>query len=94
MSVWGIHLLPPAISPARAVGHHVMNISNNTRLVVLASLGFLGFALNAQAAVPTEISTALTDLAGLWDDIKELVIAIGLFVIMWKFFRKGSNKAA
>lgn len=61
-------------------------------LALLASLGL--FALNAQAAVPTEITTALADLSGLWDDIKELVIAIGLFVIMWKFFRKGSNKAA
>lgn len=59
--------------------------------LTLASLGLL--VINAQAAIPTEISGAVTDLTDLWDDIKVLVIAIGLFVIMWKFFRKGSNKA-
>lgn len=60
----------------------------------LGMLAFLGLlAANAQAAIPTEISGALTDLTDLWDDIKVVVIAIGLFIIMWKFFRKGSNKA-
>jgi len=43
---------------------------------------------NIIATIPTEISGALTDLADLWDDIKPLVIAVGVFTILWRFFKR------
>lgn len=53
----------------------------------------LGLSVNALATVPAEITTALTDVNDVWDDIKLLIIAVGVFVIIWRFFRKGASKA-
>jgi len=61
---------------------------------VLALLAvFLGLFSQAYATVPAEITTALTDINDVWDDVKLLILAVGLFLIMWKFFRKGTSKS-
>lgn len=54
----------------------------------------LGLSVQALATVPAEITTALTDVNDVWDDIKLLMIAVGVFVIIWRFFRKGVSKAS
>lgn len=40
------------------------------------------------ATIPPEISGALTDMSDLWDDIKPFVLAVGVFVILWRFFKR------
>jgi len=44
--------------------------------------------LQIVGAVPAEITTALEDLTGLWDDIKPFIMAVGVFLILWRFFRR------
>lgn len=60
-------------------------------LALLVSL--FGFVVSALAAVPAEITTLNDDLTSVWTLVKGLIIAVGVFVIAWKFFRKGANKA-
>jgi len=44
------------------------------------------------ATIPAEISTAVTDLEGVWDLIQPVILSVGIFVILWRFFRKGAKK--
>lgn len=50
------------------------------------------FALNAMATVPVEISGAITDLEDTWDLIKPVIIAVGIFSVLWAFFRRKAGK--
>jgi len=52
-----------------------------------------GLAATAHATVPAEITTALADAESVWTSVKALIILIGLFLILWAFFRKGIRKA-
>jgi len=47
---------------------------------------------NLIATIPTEISTAVTDLEGVWDLLQPVILSVGIFVVLWRFFRKGARK--
>jgi len=51
-----------------------------------------GLTINAFATVPAEITTALADVNDVWDDVKLLIIAVGIFFVVWKFFRRGVSR--
>jgi len=63
---------------------------NRKRFAVLAVVAVL-FALfggSAQAAIDTAISGAVTDVSGLWDTIKALLIAVTIAIIAIAYLRK------
>lgn len=52
-------------------------------------LGLLGLAQSAHAAVPTDVSTALTDMKADALTVAGLVIVALIAVMAFKFMRKG-----
>jgi len=44
------------------------------------------------ATIPAEITTAVTDLEGVWDLLQPVILSVGIFVVLWRFFRKGARK--
>jgi len=45
------------------------------------------------ATIPAEITTAFTDLDALWVLAKGFIITVGVFMLLWRFFRKTAPKA-
>lgn len=45
------------------------------------------------ATLPAEITTAMSDLDALWLLVKAFVITVGIFFVLWRFFRRGAAKA-
>jgi len=63
------------------------------KVLFALTLAMFGLSVSALAAVPAEITTLDADLTSVWTLVKTLIISIGVFIIMWKFFRRGVNKA-
>lgn len=52
-----------------------------------------GLVMSVFATAPAEIDTAIADATSTWTSIKTLIVAVGVFVVLWKFFKKGISKA-
>ena len=66
----------------------------NPRLVMAClalALTFLVSMSGAHAALDAGITGAVTDVSGLWDDIKELVLGVVVFGIAVAFLRRSKK---
>jgi len=69
------------------------NLFKKVATFILLAFGFTyAQAQMVIATIPAEITTAVTDLEGVWDLLQPVILSVGIFVVLWRFFRKGARK--